>query len=122
MIKREKKSTPKRIKVVNRYKHEATIDDVYIGRGSHLGSSYSHLPSKYKDVTLCDTREEALELYKEFFTDAMNGCGCKYKDLKNELRKIIVNLRLGQEINLVCYCKPKDCHGDIIRDFILTQV
>ena len=118
----EKKSILQRITVVNKYKHEATSDDVYIGRGSFFGNPYSHLPSEHKDIASCESREEALELFKAYFDDITSSCGCKHKGFKNTIRKMVVKLKLGQEINLVCYCKPKACHGDIIRNYILTQI
>ena len=92
MTPEEKKSMRQQLKIVNKYKHEPTSDDVYIGRGSLFGSPYSHLPSKFKDITLCDSREEALESYKEYFNSIIDGCGCKNKDFKQKLREIIVKL------------------------------
>lgn len=122
MQKEERKSILKRLTVVNKYKHEATSDDVYIGRGSVFGSPYSHIPSKFKDITLCVSREEAVDEFKEYFKDIMDGCGCKHKRLKRWLRELIVKLKLGGEVNLVCFCAPKACHGDVIRDYLLKEI
>ncbi len=122
MQREERKSMLNRLKVVNKYKHEPTSDDVYIGRGSLFGSPYSHLPSEKENVTLCDTREEAIDAYKKYFHDIIDSCGCKHKQFKGQLREMIVKLKLGGEINLICFCKPKACHGDVIKDYILTQL
>ncbi len=122
MQKEEKKSILKRLIVVNKYKHEKTSDDEYIGRGSLFGNPYSHLPSKHSDVTLCADREEAIEAYREYFDDIMDSCGCKHKDLKHKIRQLIMKLRFGGEVNLVCFCTPKSCHGDIIRDYLLKEL
>jgi hypothetical protein len=110
-----------KIKVVNKYAHEATSDDIYIGRGSVFGNPYSHLESEHPTV-LCRDREESLEKYNEWFTGVVTGCGCKHKSLHQKLREIIVKLRMGEEVNLVCFCKPKACHGDTIRNYILEQL
>ena len=31
-------------------------------------------------------------------------------------------LKLGEDINLVCFCKPKACHGDVIKEYILNNI
>jgi hypothetical protein len=118
----EQKSILQRLQVVNKYKHEPTSDDVYIGRGSPFGSPFSHLPSEHSDVTLCESREEAVDRHKEWFEDIMNGCSCKHKSLHYKIRELIVKLKLGGEVNLVCFCKPNTCHGDTIRDYILKEL
>lgn len=107
-----------KIQVVNKYKHEPTSDDVYIGRGSTFGSPYSHLDSKYPGITKCDTRENAVEAYTLYFNNIMNSCGCKHKDFKYAVRELVMKLKLGEDVNLVCFCKPKACHGDVIKKYI----
>ena len=62
---------------------------VYIGRGSKWGNPYH--------VSMGRTR--CLELYREYITS------------KPELLAAFEQLK-GK--TLVCYCKPKDCHGDIL--------
>ncbi len=111
-----------KITVVNKYRHDATSDDIYIGRGSIFGSPYSHLTSKFEGVTKCDTREEAVQKYENYFNAIMSSCGCKHKQFKNSIRDLVIKLNLGEDINLVCYCKPKACHGDIIKEYILKQI
>ena len=122
MQKEERRSILKRLKVVNKYKHEKTSDDVYIGRGSLFGSPYSHLPSKFTDVTLCVDRDHAVNVYKDYFNSKINSCGCKHKDFKYKLRQLVVKLKLGGDVNLVCYCAPKPCHGDVIRDYLIKEI
>ena len=110
-----------KIHVVNKYKTEPTSCDVYIGRGSVFGNPYSHLKSAFDDIIKVETREEAIENFREYFQDAMIGCGCKHGKLQQKVRELIVRLRLGEHINLVCYCAPKPCHGQIIMDYILKE-
>ena len=111
-----------KITVVNKYKHDATNQDIFIGRGSPFGNPYTHLDSKFNDVIKCDTREEAIESHKKWFYRAIKSCGCKNKDMKNGLRSLLMQLRLGEDINLVCYCKPKACHGDTIKEYLLKEL
>ena len=97
------------IKVVNKYKHSTTNNDVYIGHGSAFGSPFSHLNSHYHDIYKTDTREEAIELFKTYFyREAVEGTYL-YKQLMKLKDRAEV-----EDINLVCFCKPKVSHGDII--------
>jgi len=109
------------IKVVNKYKHEPTPNDVYIGRGSVLGNPFSHLKSSY-DIIKTNSKEEAIEKYKDYFHDKMTSCGCKDKVFKQTVRRLVVQAKLGEDINLVCFCKPKPCHGDVIKEYIENEI
>lgn len=122
MMNDDKESILKRLTVKNKYKHEPTSNDQYIGRGSVFGNPFSHIASAFSDIILCASRNEAIESFREYFEDIMSGCGCKHKELHQKIREIIVKLKLGGEVNLVCFCKPASCHGDIIRDYILKEL
>lgn len=73
--------------------------DVYIGRGSKWGNPYSH-----KEGTMAawvvDTREEAIRLYEEHVRAQPELLTAIKKELKGKV--------------LGCYCKPLDCHGDVL--------
>jgi len=32
-----------------------------------------------------------------------------------ELIRIAMKVKAGENIQLVCWCKPLDCHGDVIK-------
>ena len=91
MSQRKKKKTI----VVNKYKEHY---EVYIGRGSAFGNKF--------EIGKHGTREEVIELYKEWF----------YKKLKSERFKNAVLKLKGKR--LACFCKPKACHGDIIVNYL----
>lgn len=77
---------------------------VYIGRPSKWGNPYSHLPdtlAKYK----VKTRSQAIKAYKQWITQ---GEG---KHLLNDLHEL-------KDMTLGCWCKPKQCHGDILIQLI----
>ena len=84
-------------------KHKAyPADAVYIGRGSDWGNPYTHLPSgksKYKTIHV-PTREAAVAAFKAL-------CD-KHPELQKEIKE-----RLRGK-NLVCYCAPLACHGDVL--------
>lgn len=79
------------VKVHNFHHNTAPDDAIFIGRGSKWGNPYSI--NKWND------REEVIQ---------------KFKD------RILPNLDLTELIgyDLVCYCKPAKCHGDVIIERI----
>ncbi len=94
------------INVVNRKYHEPTDRDFYVGRGSPLGN-----PKRISHVT---SREEAIGYYVDYLTaEIANG----NKVIRGELNRIWKAARTG-DVNLVCFCKPQDCHGDFIKKLI----
>lgn len=82
-------------KVVNKKNHIPTKDDVYIGRGSKWGNPF---PMKVES-----DREEVLQLYREHLSNSPN--------LLNALSEL-------EGKTLVCFCKPKKCHGDILIELL----
>lgn len=97
------------IKVVNLY-HEKY--DVYIGRvtgkfkygyfgNPHFCNGYCFICKKEH------TREECLKEYKLYFDKRIE------EDLDFKL-----NILALDECILGCYCKPQNCHGDVIKDYV----
>lgn len=103
------------INVVNKSKHKPTPDDFYIGRGSVMGNPYHSKESNHPHALYkVDTVEKAIEGYKKYleysyFNDATI----------NKFIKELIDRELDdQNTNLVCYCAPNKCHGDIIKKFV----
>lgn len=67
---------------------------VYIGRPSRFGNPFV--------IGRHGTREEVIELYRRYFY----GSGT----LMSEAHRL-------KGKNLVCYCAPLPCHGDILLEF-----
>jgi len=72
----------------------------YIGRPSPLGNRFTHRASKFPDVVLVSSREEAISRFEE---EARNSISI--------LREIE---RLPEDAILGCWCYPLRCHGDVI--------
>jgi len=104
------------ISVINKYKHTPSSIDVYIGRGSALGNPYTGSKSvkNTKAEYQCDTREVAIAKYEEYLKLAISE---NNRYICDELNKIWSKAKSG-DVNLVCFCKPKACHGDIIKKLI----
>lgn len=72
--------------------------DVYIGRPSKWGNSWSHLEQSLARYT-CETREEAISKYEEWIRQR--------SELMDALPEIAGKV-------LGCWCAPKSCHGDVL--------
>jgi hypothetical protein len=79
-------------KVLNKRKDSYTKDDVYIGRPSKWGNPFL--------IGRDGTREEVVKKYEEYIRS-----------------KPALMLQAKKELagkNLVCFCSPLKCHGDIL--------
>lgn len=103
------------IYVVNKHKHKKTAKDIYIGRGSELGNPFTHkelenTKAQYK----CDSREKAILNYEFYIRDKIEKRDSNICKKLNE----IFSMACKNDVFLVCFCKPKSCHGDIIKKII----
>lgn len=73
--------------------------DVYIGRPSKWGNMYSHQEGTLAEFKV-ETREEAIEKYKQYVLSNPQIIS----DIKKELKGKVLG----------CYCSPKMCHGHIL--------
>ncbi len=79
-------------KVLNQKKDKIPEDAVYIGRPSIFGNPYI--------VGIDGSRTEVIEKYR------------RYLALNNSLREEVIKQLKGKD--LVCWCSPKQCHGDVL--------
>lgn len=78
-------------KVLNKYKDNVGIADVYIGRPSIWGNPFV--------IGKDGTRKEVIEMYRVWIQTKPH--------LLNQLYKL-------KGKNLVCFCSPYACHGDVL--------
>jgi hypothetical protein len=97
------------IKVVNKRTHVPTDHDVYIGRPSPLGNPYrvGNQPG---------SRDAAIQSYREWLYMHTHTLSTAGKQM-SELRRIGKLADIG-DVNLVCWCAPKACHGDVIKQYL----
>lgn len=69
---------------------------VYIGRGSKWGNPFV--------IGKDGTREEVIQKYKDY----LRGRFDLVADAQRELKGAV----------LMCYCKPKACHGDVLVELV----
>ena len=104
------------LNVKNKRTHKPEVGkvDVYCGRGSVLGNPFSHKEGT-KAKFVVESRDEAVEAYRAYFKAQMES----NPEFLNEMRRIY-RIARKQEVNLVCYCYPLNCHCNVIRGFILS--
>lgn len=91
--------------VLNKHHGNIPSGAVYIGRGSVWGNPYSHLPST-KGAVLVSSREEAVWWYTVYLNQAIADGRITVHQLASLHGK-----------DLVCYCAPKSCHGDVLAHY-----
>lgn len=101
------------IQVVNKYKHTPTENDCYIGRGSPFGNPFSWLPGTLEQFRVAD-RAEAIQKYAKHLEWAVMNDPVIHEGMNLLCMKALRD----EPINLVCFCKPQGCHGDVIKRHI----
>jgi len=80
--------------------------DVRVDRASVLGNPF-YMKSEFERNYICDE-------YKTYFYAAMRAdINCL-----TEIGRLISIYKHHGELNLFCWCTPKRCHAETIRDYI----
>ncbi len=88
---------------------------IYIGRPSVLSNPYSSKKSSFEETTEVSDRETSLKLFFQYFKENVEG------ELKPEIDKIIDLLDKYDNVYLGCFCAPKMCHGNFIKNYVLLK-
>lgn len=88
--------------LANKHYMDPTGNDVYIGRGSKWGNPFSHKDGT-KATFKVSSREEAVAKYREWIL---------------RQPELLMSLHELKDKQLVCYCTPQACHGDVLIDLI----
>lgn len=104
------------INIVNKKYHTPTDHDFPIHKGTILGNPFTHLPpgKSTQAQFFVETRDEAIDKYEEYFKEKI---AARDYSFLTELRRLYKMAKKG-DVNLVCYCYPSRCHGEIIKKFI----
>jgi len=108
-----------KINIVNKSNHAPTDRDIYVGRGSAFGNPFT---SRKLEDTIAEfqasSREEAIEKYEAYLEVQLR---LKQRNVINGLEKMVEMLKEG-DINLVCYCAPKKCHAEVIKNKVMGML
>ncbi len=108
----EKNSSMQKILNKKNIKHIDTKTMVYIGRPfgdsqQHFGNPFSHLSNSKASVIL-KTRNESIKAFEDWLN------GNKYQEVESKRRLwVLNNLSVLKDRDLVCWCSPLSCHGDV---------
>jgi len=94
-------------KIYNVRNDNAPPDAVKIDRSTVYGNPYTHLKGLTKAEFTVNSRNEAVEAYREYFNSRV------LKDI--EFADAVEQLR---DKDLLCWCAPLPCHGMIILDYL----
>lgn len=97
------------INVVNQHYGE---EGEYIGRGSPLGNPWAI------NAVPGDTREVVIARYKVYLRQQVEKGD---PTIIQELDRL-ANLAMHGPLNLKCFCSPRACHGDVIKEFLIKTI
>jgi hypothetical protein len=96
-----------------------------VSRCGVLGNPYTHIKDKEtKALIKVKTRDDAINLYKEYFKTMMKSTDVRAKTFQKEFNRIVEAYKTFPEVYIGCYCNLNEsCHGDfIIEQVIKTAV
>lgn len=96
------------ISIINKKKNK-TSGGIYIGRPGLYGNPYS--------IGKDGNREEVIIKYKDYFDNEINLKGVFYENII-----FLLELAKKDDLNLICWCNPLACHGDVIKEWIENQL
>jgi hypothetical protein len=107
------------IKVIHKKDTDKHDNVIYVGRGSALGNPYTSIKGRETLAEfVVDSRKESIECFRKYLLDCIE----KREDVVCNMLNEIYNLAIKGEVCLSCYCKPKSCHGDIIKEIIESKI
>lgn len=77
-------------------------------KGSPLGNPF-HLRDVNDDIE----RAKVIEKYRVWLWNHIKD---ETPEIMDELRRLYEIAESGEELNLICFCAPKPCHRDVIKN------
>lgn len=107
------------IKVIHKKEADKYENVIYIGRGSILGNPYTSIQGRETLAQfVVGSRDESIESFKKYLFECIEKKEEKVCNLLNQ----IYSMAIREEVFLSCYCSPKPCHGDIIKQLIESKI
>lgn len=103
----EDNSFADRVKVVNKYRVKSQYIDIM--RGSPLGNPFT-LQDRTRLTAICDFEDHLDRALKD-----------SSSEVRKEMERLLRLLLDGETVRLGCCCKPKPCHGDVIRKRLIRE-
>ena len=102
------------VRVANIWKHHRSEGEirVYVGRACR-GYPQSPLGNPYRASE--GGRDQALTQYRAWLTEALQDARSPAAAEVIRLARLVAG---GADLVLLCWCAPKDCHGDIVAEAV----
>lgn len=84
---------------------------IYIGRGSPVGNPF---PMRNRSR---EERDRVCDLYAEWFSMAVSAKTKQGDSIREYLELIAASAKDG-DVELMCFCAPKRCHGETIKRYL----
>lgn len=92
------------------------VTGTYVGRGSPLGNPYDFKDSTHPQVKFrVNSKEEAINCFEEHLKKSILDGD---PNICNAIRNLQIKHFRGEKVNVVCFCAPDACHGDIIKKHV----
>jgi len=107
------------IHVIHKKNKDKYDNVIYVGRGSVLGNPYTSIKGRETLAEfVVDSRKESIEKFREYLLNSIEG---KNKNVCDELNRIYLEAMKG-DVYLSCYCFPRSCHADVIKEIIDLKI
>ncbi len=108
-------SEPGEIKCVNIHYQDTSdgFEKIFIARNRLLGNPF------YFDIRDDKDRHESILKFRQKLWYEYNK---PMSPVRKELFRIARLVKQGVNVKLVCYCKPKECHGDVLCNCIQWMI
>jgi hypothetical protein len=107
------------IKVIHKKDADKYDNVFYVGRGSALGNPYTSIQDRQTQAEfVVDSRKESIQCFKDYLLKKIEEKDDKICVTMNE----IYTSALKGDVYLACYCKPKSCHGDVIKEIVESKI
>lgn len=99
--------------------HTNWIRCLYWRGGSPLGNPFTSRPITLTSADIqVESREDSINRYRKYIYGILESDSSEMHTIGKGLNEILSKLDKHGYVNLVCFCKPKDCHGDVIKQIV----
>lgn len=88
--------------------------DIIVDRTTSLGNPF-YMYNEYQ-------RDEVCDKYEGWFKDVINNKEKDYPLQRREIDFLYNTLKQHKQLNLFCWCTPKRCHAETIKNYLLYLV
>jgi hypothetical protein len=107
------------IKVIHKKDSDKHDNVIYVGRGSALGNPYTSIQDRQTQAEfVVDSRKESIQCFKDYLLKKIEEKDEEICVTMNE----IYTMAIRGNVHLACYCKPKSCHGDVIKEIVESKI